>query len=167
MKIGRFRNPVRLSLSLKEENIMALLTKYNPLSELYSLNGWMEDEFSRFFPSRLEKGYEHWHPAVDILENEKEYIIKVELPEVDEKAIDMKIEKNTLTLEGERTMEHLKDKDSYKRVERDYGSFERSFRLPETVETEEVKAKLAQGVLNIRLPKKEETKPRNIKVEIK
>ena len=146
---------------------MALLTKHDPFETLNPCNNLLEDEFFRLLPSRLVKENDHWHPVVDIIENKNAYTIKVELPEIDEKAIDMQIEKNVLTLKGERKMEERKEDDHYSRMERYYGRFVRTFRLPESVDTKGISAKLNQGVLKIRLPKKEETKPRNIKVEVK
>lgn len=146
---------------------MTLLTRYEPLSRLGTLNDWTDEEFSSFFPSYVEREAKHWHPPVDVLENENAFIIKVELPEVDEKKVDMKIEKNVLTLTGEREMEKEETGSNYRRMERYYGSFERSFRLPDSVDTDKVTAKMGQGVLNIVLPKKEETKPKSIKVEVK
>jgi HSP20 family protein len=86
---------------------------------------------------------------------------------VEDNAIDMQVEKNILTLKGERKMEKEKNKGKYARVERYYGSFERSFRLPDAVDADNLTASLEKGVLSIRLPKKEETKPRSIKVDMK
>lgn len=146
---------------------MTLLTHYDPFAELSGLNRWLEKDFSRAFPSRLQRDGGPWNPSVDILENENDFVIKVELPEVEEKAIDMKIEKSVLTVKGERRMEDEETKKNYRRMERRYGSFQRSFRLPDSVDTDKITARLKQGLLKIVLPKKEETKPRNIKVNSK
>ncbi len=146
---------------------MVRLTKCEPFPSLGTFNDWMEDEFANFFPSHPDRETDRWHPAVDILENENEFNINVELPGVENNAIDMQVEKNILTLKGERKMEKKKNKGKYARAERYYGSFQRSFRLPDAVDADNLTASLEKGVLSIRLPKKEETKPRSIKVDMK
>ena len=108
-----------------------------------------------------------WTPAVDIRETENALIVKADLPEVDEKDIDIRIENGTLALKGERKFE--KDdtgKGGYHRIERSYGTFARYFTLPETVDAEKVGAEFKNGVLTVTLPKKETAKPRTIKVAV-
>ena len=108
-----------------------------------------------------------WTPAVDIRETENALIVKADLPEVDEKDIDILIENGTLALKGERKFE--KDdtgKGGYHRIERSYGTFARYFTLPETVDAEKVGAEFKNGVLTVTLPKKETAKPRTIKVAV-
>ena len=108
-----------------------------------------------------------WTPAVDIRETENALVLKADLPEVDEKNIEIRIENRTLVLQGERKFEPIEtDKGSYHRIERPYGSFARSFTLPETVDPESVQAEFKQGVLTVTLPKKEAAKPRTIKVAV-
>jgi len=107
-----------------------------------------------------------WAPAVDILETENELILKADLPEVKQDQIDIRVEDGTLTLRGERKFEAVKDGKGYHRIERSYGAFSRSFSLPDTVQSDGVKATFKDGVLTVTLPKKEMAKPRQIKVEV-
>ena len=107
-----------------------------------------------------------WVPAVDIFENGKqELVLKAELPDMKREDIQVVFENNTLTLKGERKFEQAQGK-GYHRIERSYGTFARSFTLPNTVDTEHVRADYRNGVLTITLPKKEVAKPRTIRVEI-
>jgi HSP20 family protein len=108
-----------------------------------------------------------WQPAVDIFETTDSIVIKAELPDVDLKDIDVRIEDNTLTLRGERKHEGEVKKENYHRIERYFGAFQRSFSLPATINQEGVEAICEKGVLTITLPKKEETKPKQINVTIK
>jgi HSP20 family protein len=103
---------------------------------------------------------------VDIYETENELVLKAELPDVDEKDIDVRVENNMLTIRGERKFESKVKEDSYLRVERAYGSFSRSFSLPNTVDTEAIKADYAKGVLTVELPKRAESKPKQVKVNV-
>lgn len=108
-----------------------------------------------------------WAPAVDIRETENALIVKADLPEVDEKDIDIRIENGTLVLKGERKFEkNDTGKGGYHRIERAYGEFARYFSLPETVDAEKVGAEFKNGVLTVTLPKKEAAKPRTIKVAV-
>jgi HSP20 family protein len=107
-----------------------------------------------------------WTPAVDIFETENELVLKADVPDVDMKNIDIQIENGTLSLKGERKFENELKSKGFHRVERSYGTFARYFTLPDTVETDKVKADYKNGVLTIALPKKEIAKPRQIKVEV-
>jgi HSP20 family protein len=140
------------------------LTRYNPfdMSPFATL---------RFFDEAMNRlaepqGNRPWAPAVDILETENELVIKADLPAVKLENIDVRVEDGTLTLKGERSFEKTENEKGYHRIERSYGSFSRSFALPETVDPEQVKANFLDGVLTITLPKKEIAKPRQIKVEV-
>jgi HSP20 family protein len=146
------------------------LVKYNPLRELRS----MQEQMNKL----LNVSWNHdvsgedmkdgiWQPAVDIYETADSIVIKAELPDVDQKDIDVRIEDNTLTLRGERRHEDEVKKENYHRIERYFGSFQRSFSLPATVDQEKVAAACDKGVLTITLPKKEETKPKQINIEVK
>ena len=123
-----------------------------------------EDAFSRLW-SEPRTG-RPWSPAVDIFETENELILKADVPDVDLKDIEVRVENQTLTVRGERKFEESKDAKGYHRIERSYGTFHRSFSLPETVDTEKVAAEYKNGVLSITLPKKEAAKPRQVKVEV-
>jgi HSP20 family protein len=105
-------------------------------------------------------------PAVDVYEDEHNVTLKIEVPGIDEKDIDVRIENNTLTVHGERKFEKDEKEENYRRVERQYGSFTRTFTLPNTVETENVSANYDKGVLKIKLAKKAEAKPKQIKVNV-
>jgi HSP20 family protein len=106
-----------------------------------------------------------WSPPVDILESENELVLKADLPEVNENDIDVQVERQTLTIRGERKFEK-EENAGFHRIERSYGSFLRSFAVPSTVDTEKVAADYKNGVLTIRLPKKEAAKPRQVKVQV-
>lgn len=146
------------------------LVKYNPLRDLRS----MQDQMNRLLnlswnhdlPSEdIKEGL--WQPAVDIYETADSIVIKAELPDVDQKDIDVRIEDSTLILKGERKHEDEVKKENYHRIERYFGSFQRSFSLPATVDQEKVAASCEKGVLTITLPKREETKPKQISIPVK
>jgi HSP20 family protein len=103
-------------------------------------------------------------PAVDVYEDEHNVTLKIEVPGIDEKDIDVRIENTTLTVHGERKIEKEEKEENYRRVERQYGGFTRTFNLPPTVDAEKVQADYDKGVLKITLPKKAEAKPKQIKV---
>lgn len=109
-----------------------------------------------------------WVPPVDIVENQNELVVKADVPDVKFEDIDVKLENGTLTIRGERKFEKQSgEKGGWHRIERSYGTFERSFTLPETVDPEKVKADYTNGTLTVTLPKKEVAKPRQVKVEVK
>lgn len=108
----------------------------------------------------------NWHPSVDVYERDDSYVLKADLPGVSKEDIKIDVDKNTLTLKGEKKSEEKVEKKNYVKVERSYGSFSRSFSLSDKVNTEDIKANYKDGVLEITLPKKEEAKPKEIKVEI-
>jgi len=147
------------------------IVKYNPLRELRT----MQDQMDRLlnlswgapdFPGEdIKEGV--WQPAVDIYETPESIVIKAELPDVEQKDIDVRIEDNTLTIKGERKHESEVKKENYHRIERYFGSFQRSFKLPGTVNQEGVSANCEKGVLTVTLPKKEEVKPKQINIEVK
>ncbi|MDP8990461.1 MAG: Hsp20/alpha crystallin family protein [Acidobacteriota bacterium] len=110
-------------------------------------------------------GHRPWIPAVDIQETENELILKADVPDMEMKDIDVRMENGSLTLRGERKFE-AQTEGGWHRVERSYGTFERAFTLPDTVNPEGVKADYKNGVLTVTLPKKEVAKPRQIKVNV-
>ena len=103
---------------------------------------------------------------MDVYEDEHNVTLKIEVPGIDEKDIDVQIENNTLTVHGERKFEKEEKEENYRRVERQYGSFTRSFTLPNTVDAEQVQAHYDKGILKIQLAKKAEAKPKQIKVNV-
>jgi HSP20 family protein len=107
-----------------------------------------------------------WAPAVDIYEKDGNIVLKAELPGLDPKDVDVRVENNILTLRGERKFDNEVKRDSYHRVERAYGTFTRSFTLPNVVDTANIKADFKDGVLHVVLPKKEEAKQRQIQINV-
>jgi HSP20 family protein len=146
------------------------LTKWDPFKDLLSL----QDRMNRLFDEsvrNVKTGDEAlssaiWSPAVDIYETDDEVVVKAELPEVNQKDIDIQIENNTLTLRGERKFNKETKKENFHRIERSYGTFSRSFTLPGTIDQEKISADYKDGILKISMPKREETKPKQIKVAV-
>lgn len=124
-----------------------------------------EDAFNRLL-SEPPTG-RPWSPQVDIYETDNEVVLKADLPDMDLNDIDLRVENQTLTLKGERKFHQEEATKGFHRIERNYGSFTRSFSVPHTVDTDKVGAEYRNGVLTIALPKKETAKPRQVKVEVK
>ena len=146
---------------------MRTLTRFEP----FSVAGNLQDQINRVFNdvlnrSREESNLTTWAPAVDIFETEHELVVKADLPDIDPKDLDIRVENNILTIRGERKFEKKVDQDNYLRVERAYGSFARSFSLANTVNTEAIRADYQNGVLALSIPKREEAKPKQIKVNV-
>ena len=110
---------------------------------------------------------ESWIPAVNVLEKNGNLVLQAELPGFDEKSINLKLEGNVLTLEGERKLENESDRANYHRMESFYGTFSRSFTLPETVQPDKIKADFKNGILTVTIPQKPEVQPRQIPVSVK
>jgi HSP20 family protein len=137
------------------------LSHYDPLASLRPF----EDAFTRFFTE--PQSNRPWSPSVDIYETENELVFKADVPEVELKDIDVRVENQTLTVAGERKFEKKDSgKGGYHRIERSYGNFVRSFAVPNAFDTDKVNASLKNGVLTVTLTKKEAAKPRQIKVEV-
>ena len=137
----------------------------------FSGQATLQDQINRLFNDAFERtGQESnlttWAPAVDIHENEQELVVKADLPGVEAKDLDIRVENNILTIRGERRFEKKVNEDNYLRVERAYGSFSRSFSLANTVNAEAIKADYQNGVLTLTIPKREEAKPKQIKVNV-
>jgi HSP20 family protein len=145
------------------------IVRYNPFRDLRTIqeqmNRLIDLAWNRESGEDIREGA--WQPPVDIYEDENSVIIKAELPDVELKDIQVKIEDNTLMLRGERKQDQTVRKENYHRIERFYGSFQRSFALPLTIDRENVRATCERGVLTIILPKKEENRPKQINVEVK
>ena len=151
---------------------MTLLTRWEPSREFSA----MQDRINRmdrlFRESHSPEGPEEaltttsFAPPVDTYEDEHTVTLKMEVPGIDEKDIDVRIENNTLTVHGERKIEKEEKQENFRRVERQYGSFTRSFTLPSSVDPQQVSADYNQGVLKIKLAKKAEAKPKQIKVNV-
>jgi len=125
------------------------------------------DPFTTFGGEReAEPSTRPWAPAVDIYETENSIVLKAELPGIDPKDVEVRVEDNTLYLKGERKFEKETKDENYHRVERSYGSFARSFSLPNSIDADKVVAEYKDGVLNLTLPKREEAKPKTIRINI-
>jgi HSP20 family protein len=145
---------------------MATLDRWEPYrgsSPESQLNRLFSDFFGR---ASQEQNLTPWAPAVDIYEGEHELVVKADLPDVKSEDLDIRVENNILTIRGERKFEKKVDEKNYLRVERAYGSFARSFSLANTVNTEAIKADYKDGVLTLSIPKREEAKPKQIKVNV-
>ena len=142
------------------------LTKYDPLglSEFPTTWRLLNDSITRLFSE--PQTARPWSPSVDIVETDNDIIMKADVPGINEKDIDIQIEDGTLTLKGERKFEEEKKGEGYHRIERAYGSFARTFALPDSVDTDKVTATYKNGVLTVKLPKKEVAKPKSVKVAV-
>src|SRR5881409_2398394 len=146
---------------------MAVLTRWDPFREFSTLQDRMNRLFQQSYGDREEAlTTSTFAPAVDVYEDEHNVTLKIEVPGIDEKDIDVRIENNTLTVHGERKIEKEKKEENFRRVERQYGSFTRSFTLPSSVDSGQVSAQYDNGVLKIKLAKKAEAKPKQIKVNV-
>ena len=147
---------------------MTVLTRWEPFREFVTLQDRMNRLFRESYPEGREEALttSTFAPPVDVYEDEHSITLKIEVPGIDEKDIDVRLENNTLTVHGERKFEKEEKEENYRRVERQYGSFTRTFTLPNTVDAEKVTANYDKGVLKIQLAKKSEAKPKQIKVNI-
>jgi HSP20 family protein len=154
------------------------LTKWHPrgtlfdsgdlFAELKGLRRMFDQPLEAFFGEpglRLFEGEGMWRPAMDLAETKDAFVVKAEVPGVKAEDIQIGLDGNTLTVAGERKQETSVEEEGYSRIERSYGKFERSVLLPPTVDAEGIKATYANGVLEVRLPKKEEAKPKRIPVQ--
>ena len=144
------------------------IVRYDPFRDLRTL----QEEVNRLFSTNLSRAFGDegigrgaWAPSVDIYENKDQIVLEAELPGMKQEEFDLSIENNVITLRGERKFEKTDETDNYHRVERSYGSFTRSFTLPQTVSAEGATAEYNNGVLRVTLPKREETKARRIEVK--
>ena len=148
---------------------MTVLTRWDPFREFDTLQQRMNRLFrDSYGPEGREEALTTtaFAPPVDVYEDEHNVVLKIEVPGIDEKDIDVRIENNTLTVHGERKFEREEKEENFRRVERNYGSFTRLFTLPNTVDPEQVSADYDKGVLKIKLAKKAEAKPKQIKVNV-
>ena len=145
------------------------LTRWNPFREMDDLQRRLENFFS-LAPSRVADGTEvtqsRWEPLVDITEDDKEYLIKVELPEVRKEDVKLTVENGVLTISGERKFEKEEKNKKLHRIERVYGSFMRSFRFPQDADESKVNADFKDGVLTVHLMKSEKARPKTIEVKV-
>ena len=145
------------------------LTRWEPLREMEDIQDRLSTLFGR--PLRRGNGREEitlpeWTPLADITEDDKEYLIKTELPEMKKEDVKVTVENGVLTISGERKFEKEEKKKKYHRVERGYGTFMRSFTLPDDADANKIKADFKNGVLTLRLLKSEHAKPKQIEVNV-
>lgn len=145
------------------------IVRWEPFRDLLAT----QKEFDRLFREAFTPGFGEgeistrtWAPPVDIFENENNIVLKAELPGVDPKDVEVRVEDNTLYLKGERKFEKETKEENYHRVERAYGSFARSFSLPNSIDADKVGADYKDGLLTLTLPKREEAKPKTIKINV-
>jgi len=143
------------------------ITRWDTYGGLSGLQEQVNRLFESTFPRRSDNSaLTTWAPAVDIYETENELVVKADLPDVSEKDLDVRVENNMLSIRGERKFEKKVEEENYLRVERTYGAFSRSFSLPNTISTEAIKADYKNGVLTVTLPKRAESKPKQVKVNV-
>ncbi len=146
---------------------MVNITRWDPFRNLSTLQEQMNRVFADSFRGRGDDSVlTAWAPTVDIYETENELVLKADLPDINEEDLDVRVENNMLTIRGERKFEEKVSQDNYLRVERAYGSFSRSFALPNTVNTDAIKADYRNGVLTVEMPKRAESKPKQVKVAV-
>jgi HSP20 family protein len=145
----------------------ATISRFDPFRGESSLQHQINRLFSEAFDRGSDEGnLTTWAPSVDIYETEHELVVKADLPDIKPEELNIRVESNILTIRGERKFEKKVDEGNYLRVERSYGTFSRSFALANTVNTEAIKANYQNGVLTLRIPKREEAKPKQIKVNV-
>jgi HSP20 family protein len=145
------------------------LVRWDPARELDTLQGEMNRLFSSFFDTPTPGNgttVRRWIPAMDLVETDDHFVLKADLPGMQESDVNIVFENNVLTISGERRAEHEAKKDGYYRLERTMGSFSRSLTLPEGIDADAVSAKFDHGVLEIRIPKPAEAKPRRIQIGV-
>jgi HSP20 family protein len=148
------------------------LVRWEPVRELTSLQNEMNRLFNTFFdtPSTGGNGnggsLRRWIPAMDLVETDDHFVLKADLPGLDESDVNIEVEDNVLTVSGERKADHEDNREGYVRVERAYGSFRRSLTLPDGVDAEAVSASFEKGVLQVSIPKPEQRKPRKVAIQV-
>jgi HSP20 family protein len=144
------------------------ISRWDPFRDLNVLQDRMNrlfDDAGRGWRADEPAATTTWSPAVDIFETENEIVVKAELPGVDRKDITLNLENNVLTVKGERKFEKETKEENYHRIERSYGGFSRAFSIPATVDEEKIRADYHDGILRIALPKKEQVRPKQIRIE--
>lgn len=152
---------------------MVMLTRYEPTAEKSALNYRMERLFDEMLGRGLWRSSEErrlrgsWVPAIDVLDRENEVVITADLPGLNPEDVEVTVEKGLLSIRGERKLDELQEGESYHRVERLHGEFERSFKLADSIDSSKIEARFKNGEMVLTLPKREEAKPRTVKIEVK
>jgi HSP20 family protein len=145
------------------------MVKWEPFRDLMAMQDRMtrliDETLSRIWKEEVTRGV--WSPPVDILERGNEVVLKIDLPEVSQNEIDIRVEENTLIIQGERRFTKDTPDENYIQIERPYGTFRRTFSIPRTIDHEGIKASYKDGVLRVILPRRPETQPKQIAVEPK
>ena len=144
---------------------MALI-RWEPARELTTLQSEMNRLFNSFFEGNGEASPRRWTPAMDLVEAEDHLVLRADLPGLSEEDVNIEVQDNVLTVSGERTTEREEKREGYYRMERAFGNFSRSMTLPEGVDAEKIQASFDKGVLEVRIPKPEERKPRRISIGV-
>jgi HSP20 family protein len=146
---------------------MALI-RWEPTRELSSLQSEMNRIFDTFFGEQPGDGgrYRRWIPPMDLVETDEHFVLRADLPGLSEEDVSIEVEDNVLTVSGERQSEHEEREEGYHRVERAYGQFSRSLTLPEGVDADAIEASFDRGVLEVRIPRPEERKPRKVSIGV-
>jgi len=146
---------------------MPQMTRYSPTNTLRDLQREVDDIFDRFFDrgSREQSTSAVWSPRTDLIETDTSYRIRLDLPGMTKEDININLQNNTLTVRGERQSERTNEDDEHVRVERTFGTFHRTFRLPDAVDAENIEAAYEDGVLTINVPKTEESTRRQIEIQ--
>jgi HSP20 family protein len=142
------------------------ITRWDPFREVVALQNRMNSLFGNMAENEGPLTTANFIPAVDVYEDEKKVVLKLEVPGIEEKDLDVSVENNVLTVKGERKFEKEEKEENFHRIERRYGSFYRAFTLPTTVDTDHIDAKYEAGVLKLELKKKPEAQPKQIKVNV-
>jgi len=142
------------------------LVRWNPNREMTNWQREWNRMLGDFLGDTTDSVTGNWAPQVDIYEDENHVVVSAALPGMAQEDISVNIENNTLTISGERKFANEEKKDRFTRVEQFYGNFTRSFALPNTIDQEKIEATMDKGILSVTLPKREETKPRSIKVKV-
>ena len=142
------------------------ITRWDPFREVVALQNRFNTLFRDLNEGEGTLTTASFIPAVDVYEDEKKVVLKLEVPGIEEKDLDVSVENNTLTVKGERKFEKEEKEENFHRIERRYGSFYRAFTLPSTVDTEHIAASYAAGVLKLELSKKAEAQPKQIKINV-
>jgi HSP20 family protein len=142
------------------------ITRWDPFREVVALQNRVNNLFREMNDGDSPPTTASFVPAVDVYEDSKKVVLKLEVPGIEEKDLDIRVENNTLTVKGERKFEKEEKEENFHRIERRYGTFYRAFTLPSTVDTEHVQANYQNGILKLELSKKPEAQPKQIKVNV-
>jgi HSP20 family protein len=147
------------------------LVRWEPARELSSLQSEMNRLFNTFFDTPTTSGgngggVRRWIPSMDLVETEEHFVLRADLPGLAQEDVSIELEDNVLTVSGERKAEHEEKKEGFYRVERSFGQFRRSLTLPDGVDADAITATFDKGVLEVRIPKPEERKPRKVAIQV-